>query len=161
MAWTKAKTAMVAGVGVLLVALTVTVTIQQLRERTSSPTGRPASEFPPSATDPVPEIAGVGVMLRVESKTGTFIAEGVLSNSPAAAAGVTKGMIVTRIDDRPTQGMNLKEGVDLIRGAVGTKVRLELMAPDTHATTTVELTRQTIKLPSTINTRTGERPAAP
>ena len=100
----------------------------------------------PSSAGPVREFVGVGLMLASDGKTGAPVVMQVVPHSPAAEAGVTEGLMVGGIDDVSTRGRQLKECVDLIRGAIGTKVRLELINQDTHETNTVELTRRKIKL---------------
>jgi C-terminal processing protease CtpA/Prc len=60
-------------------------------------------------------------------------------------AGLSEGQIITTIDDVPAAGKDLKDCVDLIHGAIATKVRLELIDPEQTEDKTVELTRQRIQ----------------
>ncbi|MEW6446590.1 MAG: S41 family peptidase [Bacillota bacterium] len=47
--------------------------------------------------------------------------------TPAARAGIKGGDVIVKIDDRPTQGLDLETALNLMRGPVGTKVRLTIM----------------------------------
>jgi PDZ domain len=92
------------------------------------------------------EVVGIGIAIRFDQQTHTFRIVNVIPNTPASQAGLTAGLIVYRIDDVPTGGKSLAECVSLIRGTVGTKVRLALIDPERRETNTVEFTRQTIQL---------------
>ena len=92
-----------------------------------------------------PEIVGVGLMLRNDAG-GHVVVEQVVPNSPAAEAHITRGMIVSKVDDVSIEGKSLADYVNLIRGPAGTTVRLELVTPDHSQTNTVELTRRKITL---------------
>ena len=66
-------------------------------------------------------------------------------NSPAAKAGLRTGDYVRTIDGQPTRELSAWEGMHLLRGAPGTKVRLTVIrgsAADPHD---VELTRELFK----------------
>jgi carboxyl-terminal processing protease len=65
----------------------------------------------------------------------------VLPHTPASKAGLVPGLVVRKIDGTTTDGKLLKECVDMVRGAVGTKVKLELVDTANSKTNTVELTR--------------------
>ena len=68
----------------------------------------------------------------------------VLPNTPASKAGLAPGLVVRKIDGTATDGKLLKECVDMLRGGVGTKVKLELVDTANSKTNTVELTRERI-----------------
>jgi C-terminal processing protease CtpA/Prc len=87
-------------------------------------------------------VTGVGVALGVEANTVTILK--VLPNTPASKAGLVPGLVVQKIDGTTTDGKLLKECVDMLRGAVGTKVKLELVDTTNSKTNTVELTRKRI-----------------
>ncbi len=89
--------------------------------------------------------AGVGLVLAAPNHAITIM--GIVPNSSASQAGLKRGMVVEKIDGAPTDGMKLKECVDKVRGAAGTKVTLELVDPKNDTTNTVELTREKIVLP--------------
>lgn len=95
---------------------------------------------------PPRDFVGVGVALRMNPQTGTPMIEQVISNTPAARAGLIYGQILSRIDNTPTDGLKLKQCVDLLRGPEGSVVHLELISPDRSATNSIELTREKIKV---------------
>ena len=92
------------------------------------------------------EFVGVGMVLRLDPQTHEVIVQQVVPGSPAAKAGITNGLIVSKVDNNSLQGRPLSECVNLIRGPVGTTVQLELITLDRSQTNSVELTRQKIKL---------------
>jgi carboxyl-terminal processing protease len=74
------------------------------------------------------------------------IVQHIVPNSPAAEAGITNGVIITKMDDVSVEGKRLADCVNLIRGPVGSTMRLELVMPDHSQTNTVELTRKKLSL---------------
>jgi serine-type D-Ala-D-Ala carboxypeptidase/endopeptidase len=91
------------------------------------------------------EMVGVGVALEMAKQPAMLRIMQVLPETPAARAGLSAGLVILKIDDTATTGKSLAECVDLIRGPVGAKVRLELMDSEKNTTDLVELTRQRFK----------------
>jgi CubicO group peptidase (beta-lactamase class C family) len=91
---------------------------------------------------PVREIVGIGTALDLDQRTRTLRIARILPDSPASQAGLSAGLIVKTIDGSPAAGKSLVECVGLLRGPVGTKVRLELIDEGREGAKTVELTRQ-------------------
>jgi carboxyl-terminal processing protease len=87
-------------------------------------------------------VTGVGVALGVETNAVKIMK--VFPNTPASKAGLSRGLMVQKIDGTATDGRHLKDWVEKLRGAVGTKVKLELVDPAKGMTNTVELTRERI-----------------
>ena len=87
--------------------------------------------------------AGVGLLLAVHKDALTVIH--IVPDSPASRAGLSEGLLVRKIDGVITEGKPLKDCVEMIRGAAGTKVKLELFDSSRNKTNTVELTREEIK----------------
>ena len=71
---------------------------------------------------------------------------GAVPGSPAAAAGLSGKFIVRSIDGQSVEGLGLQDCVNLLRGPVDTKVRLEVMEVDATESRTVELTRRQIQI---------------
>ena len=92
------------------------------------------------------EFVGVGIAVRMDSQIHEVVIQQVVPDSPAANAGITNGLIVSRVDSNPMQGRPLAQCANLIRGPVGTTVQLELVTRDRSQTNSVELTRQKLKL---------------
>ena len=87
-------------------------------------------------------VTGVGVALGVATNVVKIMK--VFPNTPASKAGLSPGLIVQKIDGTATDGRHLKDWVDRLRGAEGTKVKLELIDAAKGKTNTVELTRERI-----------------
>jgi carboxyl-terminal processing protease len=88
-------------------------------------------------------VIGVGVALGVKDQKIKIMK--VLPNTPASKAGPSPGLVVQKIDGASTDGELLKECVDLLRGAAGTKVKLELVDVANNKTNTVGLIRERIQ----------------
>ncbi len=64
--------------------------------------------------------------------------------SPAAKAGLRPGDFVRMIDGRPTREMSVFEGVRLLRGAPGSKVKLTIIRSNAADPRVIELTREVL-----------------
>ena len=62
--------------------------------------------------------------------------------SPAAKAGLRTGDFIRMIDDKPTREMSVFEGMSLLRGAPGSKVKLVVIRGNAAEPHTVEVTRE-------------------
>jgi len=94
----------------------------------------------------VREFVGVGMQLRLDERTHAVVVAGVVANTPASEAHISSRLIVSKVDGVSLEGKPLADCVSLIRGPVGTSVRLELITPDGSQTNVVELTRRKLKL---------------
>ena len=88
MAWTKAKTAVAVSVATLLAAGTTTMVIVDHRQHVQ------------------PTITGIGVALRVRGHALEI--DSVLPNTPAAKAGLHKGLVIQQIDGTDIVGKPLR-----------------------------------------------------
>jgi carboxyl-terminal processing protease len=77
----------------------------------------------------------------------------VLPGSPAAKAGLHRGLIIQQIDGTDTVGKPLAECVAMTRGQVGSKVQLEVIDPAKSETNIVAFTREKIALPAGAGSR--------
>jgi hypothetical protein len=93
------------------------------------------------------ELVGIGARLDFDSATHTLKITKVFPDSPASRAGLSSGLIVQKVDGFSTADKSLTECLGLIRGKIGTKVRLELFSPTTHETNSVEIIRQKVIVP--------------
>lgn len=89
-----------------------------------------------------PAFVGIGVELGVKGDKPVILE--VLPDTPAAAAGVSRGWIIQKIDGTDASGRTPIDCAGLMRGPVGSKLKLELIDPS-QRTNTVELTRGTIQ----------------
>lgn len=92
------------------------------------------------------ELSGVGIKLGVNDNQRLVVVE-PMANSPAAAAQLEAGDEIVAIDDRPTMGMKLEEASKLIRGPLGTNVKLRI-SRNGHGEFDVNLTRAKIEVAS-------------
>jgi carboxyl-terminal processing protease len=72
------------------------------------------------------EFGGVGIRIEVPEETKRLTVVGLLPNMPAFKAGMQAGDVIETIDDRDTEGMTLKESVNLIKGKPGEPVELDV-----------------------------------
>ena len=96
------------------------------------------------------EISGAfgGVGMEVGKRNNVLTVIAPIRDTPAARAGIQAGDRVLKIDDTITEGLSVEEAVNLIRGQRGTSVVLTLSPAGTTTTKSVELTRETIKIPA-------------
>src|SRR6185503_17128815 len=114
----------------LTVQVDQTVTRQPVTEHVNEGDARPQ------------EVVGIGAALRMDNRSRTLRIMNVFPGTPAERAGLTAGLIIHKVDDVLVAGLPLQECVNLIRGPIGSTVRLELIDPQQEETNTVELTRQ-------------------
>ena len=107
---------------------------------------QPQKPVPHRQPQRVSEVVGVGIQIRSDSTAGAVIIDQVVPNSPASEAGLTNGVIISKVDDESLAGKRLADCANLIRGPAGTRVKLELVTPDHSQTNTVELTRRKLQL---------------
>jgi carboxyl-terminal processing protease len=115
-------------------------------------TGDPYTTFfPPKEAEMFEEnirgnFGGVGMEVGMKEDILTVIAP--LKDTPAQRAGILAGDNILAIDQKSTAGMTVDEAVGLIRGEVGTKVKLTLVRKGREGTFDIEITRDTIKIPT-------------
>ncbi|HEY9909515.1 MAG TPA: carboxyl-terminal processing protease CtpC [Thermosynechococcaceae cyanobacterium] len=76
------------------------------------------------------ELFGVGLQLAADEKTKKLTVVAPIEDTPAATAGILSKDIVTKIDGKSTEGMDVNKAVTLIRGQVGTQVTLTIQRGD-------------------------------
>lgn len=120
---------------------------------TPAPVAAPEISPPPAPlprTDQEPraqeEIVGIGAALRLDNRTGLVRIMNVLPDSPAFQAGLTSGLVIQRVDDTEILGLGLAACVNMLRGPIGSKVRVEVIDLEVSSTNVVELIRQRIKV---------------
>lgn len=86
-----------------------------------------------------------GLGIEVGMKDGFIHVISPIDDTPASRAGLQAGDLIIKIDDTPVQGMGLNEAVDLLRGEIGSTVRLSIMRDSEEAPFEVELERAAIK----------------
>ncbi|MEM9566845.1 MAG: S41 family peptidase [Cyanobacteria bacterium P01_E01_bin.34] len=84
-------------------------------------------QFASMQIDTSGELTGVGIQLGAEDETGRLLVVSPIDNSPALNAGVQAGDIIVEIDGTLTDGMDVNEAVNLIRGEVGSIVTITVL----------------------------------
>lgn len=92
------------------------------------------------------ELSGVGMRLRADEKTKIISVLEPLRNSPAIQAGVKAGDQILMIDNRSAKGMTVEEAASLIRGEVGSKVKIKFARDNKPFELTI--TRARVEVPS-------------
>lgn len=90
-------------------------------------------------------MTGVGLQLAI--RHNALEIEQVLTDTPAARAGLHRGMIIQQVDGTNVVGKPLAACVAIIRGAPGSKVQLEVVDPAGTGTNIVEVTRERFYIP--------------
>lgn len=90
------------------------------------------------------EFGGLGIEVTLEN--GLVKVVSPIEDTPAAAAGLQSGDLITRIDAKDVQGMTLKDAVDNMRGKPDSKVKLVIYRESEKRTFDVTLTRAIIKV---------------
>jgi len=90
--------------------------------------------------------SGVGMEVGIREEILTVISP--LKDSPAQKAGMLAGDIIISIDKKNSVGMSVQEAVNLIRGEQGTVVTLEILREGEKESRTIEITRDTINVPT-------------
>ncbi len=81
-------------------------------------------EFKNMQIDTSGELTGVGIQLAADEKTKKLTVISPIEDSPAFSAGILAKDIIVSIDGKSTEGMDVNKAVTLIRGPVGTQVKL-------------------------------------
>ena len=75
-------------------------------------------------TDTKGEFGGLGIEIGMESGVVKVISP--IDDTPAANAGIKSGDYIVRINDQQVQGKTLTEAVELMRGPVGSEIKLTI-----------------------------------
>ena len=114
--------------------------------------GDPYTEFfnPEDAKKLQEDIAGSfeGIGLQMGVKNKQVIAVSPIKGTPAEKSGIRPGDAVIAVDKKPTADIAIDEVVNMIRGPKGTKVVLTISRTGMEGTKDIEITRDTIKVPS-------------
>ncbi len=84
-------------------------------------------EFNQMRIDTSGELTGVGIQIVKDKESDDLIIISPIEDTPAFNAGIKARDKIISIDDISTEGMNIEEAVQLIRGQRGTKVKLEIL----------------------------------
>ena len=91
------------------------------------------------------EYGGVGAS--IETRNGCTVVVDLLEGEPAARAGIQLGDVLKRVDGRSLEGLDQEQIGDLLQGATGTQVEVDVERPGTRELLSFELQRQKVKVP--------------
>jgi carboxyl-terminal processing protease len=83
-------------------------------------------EFKNMQIDTSGQLSGVGIQLAQDEETKKLMVIAPIEDTPAFKAGVLAKDVITKIDGKSTQGMDVNDAVKLIRGQEGTPVTLTI-----------------------------------
>lgn len=90
---------------------------------------------------------GIGAYVQA-NEFGQLVIAYPFPNHPAANAGLQSGDIILAIDGQSVENLTLAEGTALIRGRLGSSVRLEIFRPGSDAAFEVDVVRTEIEVPT-------------
>ena len=95
------------------------------------------------------EFGGLGIEVSMESGVVKVIAP--IDNTPASRAGVKAGDYIVKINDIQVQGKTLMEAVNLMRGPVGTSIKITIRRKGLKKAKIFEITREIIEIQSVVS----------
>ncbi len=87
------------------------------------------------------ELTGVGITISKDEETNRLIVISPIEETPAFKAGIMARDIITKIDGKSTQGMEINDAVKLIRGRPGSTVTLTIQRGSRIRNFTIERAR--------------------
>ena len=92
------------------------------------------------------EYGGIGASVE-RTEDGTFVVVDLLDNEPAQQAGLRLGDELLRVDGQRLESLSQDRVGELMKGATGTMVTLEIQRPGSDVTLDFELERRKVKIP--------------
>jgi len=106
-------------------------------------------------TDTKGEFGGLGIEISMESGVVKVISP--IDDTPAALAGIKAGDYIVKIEDVQVQGKSLMEAVKLMRGKVGTKIKLTVRRKGERKVLIFNIERKIIEVKSVSTKIIGDR----
>ena len=92
------------------------------------------------------EFSGLGIEI---GRTGSYIEIiAPIDGSPAVEAGLQAGDVILKLDDVSVKGLSIDESVEMMRGPIGSEIKLEIGRPGTAQPFEVTVVRDTITVAS-------------
>ena len=92
------------------------------------------------------EFGGLGIEVTMDN--GLVKVVSPIDDTPAYRAGIKAGDYISRIDDTAVFGMSLRESIDLMRGAPGSEISLEILRKGESEPLDVRVVRDIIRIES-------------
>ena len=106
-------------------------------------------------TDTKGEFGGLGIEIGMESGVVKVIAP--IDDTPAANAGIKAGDYIVRINDKQVQGKSLTEAVELMRGPVGSDIKLTVRRRNEKKALEFKIKRAVIEVKSVVAKIIGDK----
>ena len=106
----------------------------------------PPEIFKEMQTETSGEFGGLGIEVGMES--GVIKVISPIDDTPASKAGIKAGDYIVKIKDIQVQGKSLSEAVDLMRGPVGSSIKLTVRRKGKKKALTFNITREIIEIQS-------------
>ena len=88
-----------------------------------------------------------GIGAEIGMKGGFLVIVAPLKDTPAYKYGIKSGDVILKIDDQDTKGMSIDEAINLIRGDVGTSVKISIFRQGEKKARDFTITRDLISAP--------------
>ena len=111
--------------------------------------------FTEMQTDTRGEFGGLGIEIGMESGLVKVISP--IDDTPAEKAGIKAGDYIIKIGDDQVQGKSLMEAVKLMRGPVGTSIKLTIRRKNVKKPLEFKITRKIIEIKSVNSEILGEK----
>lgn len=104
------------------------VAVREMLEQLEDPYTRfmDPEEFRNMQIDTSGELTGVGIQITQDEETNEIVVVAPIEQTPAYEAGLISGDVITSIDGQSTEGLELSDAVNLIRGPVDSTVTLSI-----------------------------------
>ncbi len=97
-----------------------------------------------------------GVGMEVGQKDGAITVIAPMKDSPAEQAGVKAGDIITEVDGKKTDTMDIDSVINIIRGDIGTSVTLGIYRKGETEIKMITIIREVVKLPTLDTEQRGD-----
>ena len=102
--------------------------------------------FDDMQTETSGQFGGLGIEVGMEHGVVKVISP--IDNTPASRAGVKAGDYIVKINDIQVQGKSLTEAVELMRGPVGSEIKITVRRRGVKKAIIFNITREIIKIES-------------
>lgn len=92
------------------------------------------------------EFGGLGIEVTLDQDSELVKVITPIDDTPASAAGVLSGDLISEIDGEPVRGLNLSQAVDKMRGPIGSSIELSVLREGADAPIKINITRAIIKV---------------
>lgn len=98
-------------------------------------------QFKSMQIDTSGELTGVGIQITQDEKTKEITVISPIEGSPASRVGILPKDVITKVDNKSTEGLDINEVVSMIRGPVNTDVVLTVGRGDEELSFTIKRER--------------------